>query len=181
VENKRRILITCPHVLKSGDCEEKNDPGAIESATELWKTLGDCGFHCTLLSGSVDRTACDLNREPCFLPFAQKLHELLLDHEVLFDIHSYRPRPGVFNDATGIVCLTPSEGKKHLEVLEGLKQSFSDLVVLKGGNNYIINKAAELGRAALLLEVPYTSCGKCCFEGDWNKIARVFERNVCYF
>ena len=164
---------------ESGDCEEKNDPGAIESAIELWQTLRGCGFHCTLLAGSVDRTVCDLNREACFLPFAHKLDELLLDHEVLFDIHSYRPRPGVFNGASGLVCRTPNEGTKHLEVLEGLQESFPDIVVLKGGDNYIINKATELGRAALLLEVPYTSCGECCFEGDWRKIARVFESDVC--
>ena len=176
---KRRILITCPHVLRSDDCEEKNDPGAIESATELWKTLGNCGFPCTLLGGSEDRRTCDLNREPCNFPFAQKLHELLLDHELVFDIHSYRPRPGVFNGATGLVCLTPSTGIKHLEVLEALKQSFPDLVVLKGGNNYIINTAATLGRAALLLEVPYTLCGTCCFEGDWRQLAKVFETDVC--
>lgn len=177
VSQKPSILLTCPHMLLSGDCKEANDPGAIESATELWNMFQRYGFSCALIAGSMDRSTCDLNRKPCSVRFETMLNDLLVDHQVVFDIHSYRPSPGVFNNATGLVCLTPSEGEAHKHVLTILQQLFPELVVLKGGNNYIINKAAELGKAALLLEVPYALCGECCFEGDWGQLAKVFERN----
>lgn len=155
-----RVLLTCPHKMRPGECGEMNDPGAYEQAVLLHEYLRKQGIGCTLLSGSVDRNVCDLNRTTCEHSFHESFEQLLPAHDVLLDIHSY-PWGEAFDQATGVVCLHPRA--HHEKLLSRLQTVLPDMKVLPGGDNRLINTAAARGIPALLIELPYRRAGECAW------------------
>lgn len=142
-------VVTCPHWHR-GECDQKNDPFAFEVARSLLDAL-HASPDISLVYFSAtheDRDACDRNRDACRMT-------PLPPSRVLVDVHSFpasakRSQP---------YLLLPTQKPPP----DALLSLLPEIEAMPGGENAIVNHAAQNGAEAILVEVPYDVKDGCTY------------------